>query len=68
MPIFMFLFLNILLLYWSINVKKFGKEGDYLIKIEQKEDNSNNLIADIKKKLSEMDLELFIINLFSLIT
>ena len=37
----------------DINVKKFGKEGDYLIKIEQKEENSNNLIADIKKKLSE---------------
>ena len=37
----------------DVNVKKFGKEGDYLIKIEQKEDNSNNLIADIKKKLSE---------------
>ena len=37
----------------DVNVKKFGKEGDYLIKVEQKEDNSNNLIADIKKKLSE---------------
>ena len=37
----------------DVNVKKFGKEGDYLIKIEQKEDNSNNLIADIKKRLSE---------------
>ena len=37
----------------DINVKKFGKKGDYLIKIEQKEENSNNLIADIKKKLSE---------------
>ena len=37
----------------DINVKKFGKKGDYLIKIEQKEENSNNLIADIKNKLSE---------------
>ena len=37
----------------DVNVKKFGKEGDFLIKIEQKEDNSNNLIADIKKRLSE---------------
>ncbi len=37
----------------DINVKKFGKEGDYLIKVEQKEDNRNNLIADIKKELTE---------------
>ena len=26
----------------DINVKKFGKDGDYLIKVEQK--NSNNMI------------------------
>ena len=36
----------------DINVKKFGKEGDYLIKIEQKNTN-NNLIPKIKKKLSD---------------
>ena len=24
----------------DVNVKKFGKEGDFLIKVEQKEDNS----------------------------
>ena len=34
------------------NVKKFGKEGDFLIKVEQKEDN-NKLIPEIKKNLSE---------------
>ena len=37
----------------DVNVKKFGKKGDYLIKVEQKKENSNNLIVDIKKKLSE---------------
>ena len=26
----------------DINVKKFGKDGDYLIKVEQKETNNNN--------------------------
>jgi preprotein translocase SecF subunit len=36
----------------DVNVKKFGKEGDYLIKVEQKEDN-NKLIPEIKKNLSE---------------
>ena len=36
----------------DINVKKFGKEGDFLIKVEQKEDN-NKLIPEIKKNLSE---------------
>ena len=37
----------------DINVKKFGKEGDYLIKVEQKSVNKNNLIPDIKRTLSE---------------
>ena len=37
----------------DINVKKFGKEGDYLIKVEQKSVNNNNLIPDIKRTLSE---------------
>ena len=36
----------------DVNVKKFGKEGDFLIKVEQKEDN-NKLIPEIKKNLSE---------------
>ncbi len=37
----------------DINVKKFGKEGDYLIKVEQKEKNNSNLIPEIKKQLSD---------------
>ncbi len=37
----------------DVNVKKFGKEGDYLIKVEQKENKNSNLIPDIKQKLSE---------------
>ena len=36
----------------DINVKNFGKEGDYLIKVEQKNTNNSNLIPQIKKKLS----------------
>ena len=36
----------------DVNVKKFGKEGDYLIKVEQKSDN-NKLIPKIKKNLSD---------------
>ena len=36
----------------DINVKKFGKEGDYLIKIEQMGDN-NKLIPEVKKNLSD---------------
>ena len=36
----------------DVNVKKFGKEGDFLIKVEQKKDN-NKLIPEIKKNLSE---------------
>jgi len=36
----------------DINVKKFGKEGDFLIKIEQIGDN-NKLIPKIKKNLSD---------------
>jgi preprotein translocase SecF subunit len=35
----------------DVNVKKFGKEGDFLIKVEQKRDN-NKLIPEIKKNLS----------------
>ncbi len=37
----------------DVNVKKFGQEGDYLIKVEQKETNSNDLIPKIKKKLTD---------------
>ena len=36
----------------DINVKKFGKEGDFLIKVEQQGDNSK-LIPEIKKNLSD---------------
>tara|TARA_B100000963_G_scaffold224601_1_gene195842 strand:- start:3475 stop:4371 length:897 start_codon:yes stop_codon:yes gene_type:complete len=36
----------------DVNVKKFGKEGDFLIKVEQKQDN-NRLIPEIKKNLSD---------------
>ncbi len=35
----------------DVNVKDFGKAGDYLIKVEQKTDNNNQLIPEIKKKL-----------------
>ena len=35
----------------DINVKEFGKEGDYLIKVEQKTENNNQLIPEIKKTL-----------------
>ena len=38
----------------DINVKKFGKEGDFIIKVEQKGDN-NKLIPEIKKNLSELN-------------
>tara|TARA_B100000900_G_scaffold367295_1_gene343701 strand:- start:428 stop:1324 length:897 start_codon:yes stop_codon:yes gene_type:complete len=36
----------------DVNVKKFGKEGDFLLKVEQKGDN-NKLIPKIKKNLSD---------------
>jgi len=36
----------------DVNVKKFGKKGDFLIKVEQKDEN-NNLIPEIKKNLSD---------------
>ena len=35
----------------DVNVKKFGKDGDYLIKVEQKNNNNNNLIPEIKKNI-----------------
>jgi len=35
----------------DINVKEFGNKSDFLIKVEQKENSSNNLIVEIKKKL-----------------
>ena len=37
----------------DINVKKFGKDRDYLIKVEQKDTNKNNLITEIKKTLTD---------------
>ncbi len=35
----------------DVNVKEFGKKGDYLLKIEQKTENDNELIPKIKKTL-----------------
>ena len=35
----------------DINVKEFGKKGDYLIKVEQKTENNNELIPEIKNFL-----------------
>ena len=35
----------------DVNVKEFGKEGDYLIKVEQKTENNNQLIPEIKQTL-----------------
>jgi preprotein translocase subunit SecF len=37
----------------DVNVKEFGKEGDYLIKVEQKTNNNSKLIPEIKKNLIE---------------
>ena len=37
----------------DVNVKKFGKDGDYLIKVEQKNSNDNKMIPQIKKNLSK---------------
>ena len=37
----------------DINVKRFGKKGDYLIKVEQKSANNSNLIPEIKKTLTD---------------
>ncbi len=36
----------------DINVKKFGKEGDFLVKVEQKKSTNNNLIPEIKENLT----------------
>ena len=37
----------------DVNVKEFGKEGDYLIKFEKTDINNENFIENIKKKLSK---------------
>jgi preprotein translocase subunit SecF len=37
----------------DVNVKNFGQDGDYLIKVEQKESNDNKIIPKIKKNLSD---------------
>ncbi len=37
----------------DVNVKKFGKDGDYLIKVEQKKITNKNLIPEIKKTLTD---------------
>ncbi len=36
----------------DVNVKNFGKDGDFLIKVEQKNNNNSNLIPSIKKNLA----------------
>ena len=36
----------------DVNVKNFGKDGDYLIKVEQRNIDNNNIIPKIKKALS----------------
>ena len=35
----------------DVNVKEFGKKGDYLVKVEAKAKNNNELIPEIKKTL-----------------
>ena len=35
----------------DVNVKKFGKQGDYLIKVEQKQEKNTEFIPEIKEKL-----------------
>ena len=37
----------------DINVKKFGDQNDFLIKVEKKENIKKNLVEEIKKNLSE---------------
>ena len=37
----------------DINVKKFGKENDYLVKIESMDSENNNFISSVKKELSK---------------
>jgi preprotein translocase subunit SecF len=37
----------------DVNVKKFGKNNDYLIKLEKKRSNNKNLIVNIKQNLNE---------------
>ena len=36
----------------EVNVKKFGKENDYLVKIQLRESNNPNFISEINQKLS----------------
>ena len=37
----------------DVNVKNFGKDGDYIIKVEQKENDGNKIIPQIKENLSD---------------
>ena len=37
----------------DVNVKKFGKDGDFLIKVEQKNINNSEFIPSIKKTLTD---------------
>ena len=41
----------------DVNVKKFGKDGDFLIKVEQTGDN-NKLIPEIKKLSDNLNSEI----------
>jgi preprotein translocase subunit SecF len=37
----------------DVNVKNFGQDGDYLIKVEQKNNDNNKIIPQIKKNLKD---------------
>ena len=37
----------------DINVKRFGKDGDFLIKVEQKNTSDNDLISNLKNNLAD---------------
>ena len=37
----------------DLNVKKFGKEGDYLIKIEEKNDKNSKFISELKENVTK---------------
>ena len=37
----------------DVSVKEFGKKGNYIIKIEKKFENKNNLISEIKDSISQ---------------
>ena len=37
----------------DVNVKEFGKRGDYLIKIEKSNENNQNFISDLKSNIKK---------------